>query len=129
MQLKEVTAGLSLWCFKSRRGTIYLIFVPKKLQMPPVEWYHETLKHIGKTRTKETIGQHYEVVRKYICQINKITGQRNYGHLPLVTTKRDNPWSDVHIDMVGPWTIIGTNEEMRRYKRLPIVTPVSNGWK
>lgn len=38
---KEVTTGLSLWHFKPRRGTTYFIFVPKKLQIPLVEWrYH-----------------------------------------------------------------------------------------
>ena len=43
--------------------------------------------------------------------MNKIIGQRNYGHLPLTITKRDNPWSDIHIDILGPWTITVTNEE------------------
>ena len=43
--------------------------------------------------------------------MDKITGQRNYEHIPLTTTKRDNPWSDIHIDIVGPWTITVTNEE------------------
>ena len=61
--------------------------------------------------------------------MNKITGQRNYGHLPLITTKRYNPWSDIHVDMVGPWTITVTNEETgneqkRRAKHLPVTTPV-----
>jgi len=39
--------------------TTYQIFVPAKLQVPPVEWYHETLKQPGKTRTRQTIDQHY----------------------------------------------------------------------
>ena len=121
VQLKEVTAGLSLWHFKPRQGTTYLIYVAKKVQILLVEWYHETLKNPGKSRTKEIISQHYawpnatitinEVVKKYIFQMNKITGQRNYGDLPLITIKEDNPWSDIHVDMVGPWTITMTNKE------------------
>ena len=43
--------------------------------------------------------------------MNKITSQHNYAYLPLTTTKRDNHWSDIHLDMVGPWTITVTNEE------------------
>ena len=63
-----------MWHFKPRQGTTYLIYVPKTLQIPLVEWYHETLKHPDKSRTKYTIYQHYawpnatitinEVVRK-----------------------------------------------------------------
>ena len=74
---KEMTAGLSLWHFKPRRGMTYLIYVSKKLQTPLVEWYNETLKHRCNTRTKGTIGQHYawpdytktieDVVRKCVC--------------------------------------------------------------
>ena len=88
VQLKEVTEGLSLWHFKPRQGTTYQIFVPKILQIPLVEWYHETLKYAGTSQTKDTICQNYawpnatitinEVVRKWCCQMNKITGQRNY---------------------------------------------------
>ena len=48
VQLKEVIEGISLWHFIPRQGTTYLIYVPKKLQIPLVEWYHETLKHPGK---------------------------------------------------------------------------------
>ena len=43
--------------------------------------------------------------------MKKITGQRNYRYLPLTVTRRDNPWADIHVDMVDPWTIILTNEE------------------
>ena len=38
VQLKEVTEGLSMWRFKPRQGTTYLIYVPKKLQIPLIEW-------------------------------------------------------------------------------------------
>ena len=55
----------------------YLIYFPKNLHILLVEWCHETLKHPGKSRTKDIICQHYdwpnltiiinEVVRKYYC--------------------------------------------------------------
>ena len=51
------------------------------------------------------------MVRKCSYQVHKITCQCNYGHLPLTTAKRDNSWSDIHVDMVGPLAIIVTNEE------------------
>ena len=118
---KESAEGLSLWNFTPRQSKTYQIFVPKILQIPLVEWYHDALKHPGTSRTKDTICQHYawpgatktinEVVRKCSCQMNKITGQHNYTHLPFTTNRRDNPWYDIHVDMVGPWTITVTNEE------------------
>ena len=141
---KESAEGLFLWHFKPRQSKTYQIFVPKILQIPLVEWYHDALKHPGTSRTKDTICQHYdwpdatktinEVVRKCSCQMSKITGQRNYGHLPLTTTRRDNPWSNIHVDMVGPWTITVTNEETEkrteeRYKHWHVAAPVLDDWR
>ena len=121
---RESTEGLSLWHYKPCQSKTYQIFVPKILQIPLVEWYHDALKHPGTSRIKDTICHHYawpgatktinEVVRKCSCQMNKITGQRNYGHLPLTTTKRDNPWSYIHVDMMVLWTITVTNEETKK---------------
>ena len=43
-----------------KASTTYQIYVPRKLQVPPVEWYHKALKQPGKTRTRRyTIDQHY----------------------------------------------------------------------
>ena len=35
------------------------IFIPEKLRIPTVEWYHNILCHPGQTRTEETIRQHF----------------------------------------------------------------------
>ena len=42
---KESAEGLSLWHFKPRQSKTYQIFLPKILQIPLVEWYHDALKN------------------------------------------------------------------------------------
>ena len=45
------------------------------------------------------------------CQRNKIRSQRKYGKIPTDDRQRDEPWQDVHVDLVGPWSVDVIHEE------------------
>ena len=39
------------------------------------------------------------------CQRHKITAGKRYGKLPRDNRTRSIPWNDVHVDLIGPWTV------------------------
>jgi len=100
-----------------------------------VSWYHRVTMHSeGTTRLIKTIGRHFfntslrtEVDRQIlpclICQKMK-TGHRQVGLLaprdaPLL------PWTEVHLDSIGPWTIT-VNKQKMTVNALTCIDPVTN---
>jgi hypothetical protein len=88
--------------------------MPKQLQSRVEAWYHEYLAHPGEKRTEETICQwfHWAGLRQDVrtfcktckkCQLSK-KARRKYGHLQTKEAESD-PWTQVHIDLVGPWPV------------------------
>ena len=91
------------------------IVVPTNLQPRILEWYHVMLAHPGEARTLETIRQHFtwktlaKDVRKFVqmcerCQHYK-KQRKSYGILPVKQHDPQQPWIEVHVDLIGPWTI------------------------
>ena len=90
------------------------IFIPKNLRRRTLQWFHHWLCHPGETRLEQTIPQTMtwpklrQEVRTYVrtchrCQMSK-RNKRNYGHLPPKTAHKI-PWSEVHCDTVGPYSV------------------------
>jgi transposase InsO family protein len=108
------------------------IVVPRSLQDKIIEWYHTNLAHPGETRTFKTIEQHFtwstlqQDVQKYVstcprCQHYK-KQRKNYGYLPVKTHQDIKPWSEVHVDLIGPWIIpqkpkVQTNKKQKQDKK------------
>jgi transposase InsO family protein len=102
----------------NRSPLIYLngkIVVPKSLQRRIIDWYHTMLAHPGETRTLKTISQHFvwqslhRDVQKFVstcatCQHYK-RQRKNYGHVPVKQHQELEPWTEVHVDLIGPWII------------------------
>jgi transposase InsO family protein len=40
-----------------------------------------------------------------VCQEIKITATKKYGKIPLPRSPDTKPWEEVHVDMIGPWTV------------------------
>jgi transposase InsO family protein len=40
-----------------------------------------------------------------LCQQYKITATKKYGKIPLPKPPAIKPWEEVHVDMIGPWTV------------------------
>ena len=108
------------------------IALSSSLMQPTIQWYHETLGHCGINRLYESIKQHFYVpslkqkCEMYRCenyQKNKLIGA-GYGLLP----PREAPivpWSEVMVDLIGPWRI-QTNDEDIYFNKLTYIDPVTN---
>ncbi len=92
------------------------IYVPAELRAPILHWYHDCLQHPGVRRMQATIKEHLywpgidQAVATYVktcavCQEYKITATKKYGKIPLPRSITIKPWEEVHVDMIGPWTV------------------------
>jgi hypothetical protein len=109
--------------------------MPKELHLCVVAWYHEYLAHPGEKQTEEIICQwfHWTCLRQDVrtfcntckkCQLSKKV-RRKYGHLQTKEAESD-PWTQVHIDLVGPWPV-GTPSGTRCLSALTCIDPAT-GW-
>ena len=108
------------------------IALPSQLINPTIQWYHETLGHCGINRLYESIRQHFhvpglrqkcEAYKCTVCQKNKLLGP-GYGMLPPREAPLA-PWSEVMIDLIGPWKIQINNEDVY-FNALTCIDPVTN---
>jgi len=89
------------------------ICLPNSLIPITIEYYHRLLHHPGATRLYESIANHFYFtsirntinVFKKSCEIcQRVKGPfPRLGHLPVKKGEM-NPWEEVQIDLVGPWT-------------------------
>jgi len=91
-----------------------------------VEWYHKNLQHRGDKLMQHTIGTNFcwpgwtaqipQCVKQCtLCQEYKITGQKNYGKIPIQEEKEDiKPWSSVHLDTASKWKIQFQHRKCRK---------------
>ena len=110
----ELGHDLVVCCYIAAPNQPWRIYLPDELLQPAVQWYHQTLGHLGQRRLEDTIKIHLynsklkDVVEQVVapcveCQKNKTFG-RGYGN----TAPREvsaHPWREVHVDLIGPWTL------------------------
>ena len=108
------------------------IALPTQLIDPTIRWYHETLGHCGINRLYDSIRSHFYVpglrqkcddYRCEVCQRNKLIGP-GYGYLPPREAPL-TPWSEVMVDLIGPWKITMNNEDVF-FNALTCIDPVTN---
>jgi hypothetical protein len=87
-----------------------------------LDWYHEYLCHPGGNRLAQTLKQvcHWQGMTSQsldyckkcsVCQKFKKRSKR-YGHVPPKNVSDETePWSNIHIDLVGPYTIEAKQEQ------------------
>ena len=91
------------------------IYVPSALRKRTLEWYHYYLNHPGGERLYKTLnrvcywkGMTYQVTRFCErcpdCQKHK-PRKRKYGQLPPKNVGELVPWSTVHVNLIGPYSI------------------------
>jgi transposase InsO family protein len=92
------------------------VYVPRPIREKILHWYHDCLQHPGVRRMQATIKEHLywpridQDIQTYvkncsICQTYKITAVKKYGKIPLPRSPTIKPWEEVHVDMIGPWTV------------------------
>ena len=80
-----------------------------------LNWYHHYLSHTEYTRLAKTVQQSccwpglladcIKLVSKCAtCKKFKKTNKPKYGKLP-VKTAEVTPWAEVHVDLIGPYTV------------------------
>ena len=108
------------------------IALPSQLNDDTIQWYHETLGHCGTNRLYESIRQHFYILglrqkcdsyHCEVCQKNKLIGP-GYGLLPPREAPL-TPWSEVMVDLIGPWKIKVNNEDIY-FSTLTCIDPVTN---
>ncbi|KAH9102798.1 hypothetical protein AeMF1_020706 [Aphanomyces euteiches] len=88
------------------------VVVPDALQLPAMQFYHQSLLHPGATRMSATMkamfawaGMDKDITKFvkncHICQVWK-TNNKKYGQLPPKLHSA-LPWTDVHVDLIGPY--------------------------
>ena len=91
------------------------IYVPQPLRERMLNWYHHYLSHPGATRLAKTVQQSCDwpglvadcvklVSKCATCKKFKKTNKPKYGKLP-VKTAEVTPWAEVHVDLIGPYTV------------------------
>ena len=121
------------------------IYVPKTLRKRTLEWYHYFLNHPGGDRLYNTINrvcywkgmatQANNFCQKCKgCQLHK-PRKRKYGQLPPKNVGELTPWSTVHIDLIGPYTVTtqqnqpgGTSQEVELHLTCMTMLDPATGW-
>jgi len=78
-----------------------------------VQWYHIVTGHPGSKTLRLTMKQkyHHPNMRRYIdnfsctdCQKHKLD-DKGYGMLPVRDLKKEQPFEEVAVDLIGPWKV------------------------
>ena len=112
----------------------FRILVPDNVLPQLVAWYHTVLGHAGEVNMYRTIGNVYyhrnleREIRDQVqvcsaCQQFKLPG-RGFGHL-APREAYYQPWYEVAIDSIGPWTVRIGNQEVKFYATT-IIDTVTN---
>ena len=134
---KMTLGGYSIICFydKPDDDSSWSIVLPDQMLKPLIDWYHKITVHsTGMDRLEALIRRNFwhprirENVREIIsnCQIcpQVRLAAKPYGEL----APRDAPiapWSEVHVDFIGPWNI-KINDITLEFNALTCIDPVTN---
>lgn len=100
-----------------------------------VAFYHKVLGHPGAVRLERAIRQYFEhrylhdTVIEFVktceaCQKCKIV-RTHYGEMPERLADFV-PWSDIAVDLIGPWKIRDKNGDIHEFLALTIIDVVTN---
>ena len=127
--------GVPVICYQQNpqlEANEWKICIPTGLLDDMIKWFHLVLGHGGKTRVYDSIRRafHHPLLKHRVdtlqcstCQQHKLPGTP-YGELP----PREAilmPWEEVHVDLIGPWTLQVGNAEVE-FSALTCIDPVTN---
>jgi len=128
----EMFNGVEMIC--RRVENQWKIVLPQALVLPAIKWYHVVLGHCGVNRLVDTLRTHFWIpnlksqVADFVgkcdaCQRNKFQGP-GYGKVPP-RNQVAQPWEEVAVDLVGPWTVELPLGEIRLHA-LTMIDTVTN---
>ena len=131
--------GVELITYKGK------IYVPLALRHSTIEWYHYFMNHPGRERLYKTLATicYWKGIstqcntycrRCHVCQKFK-SQKRKYGHLPPRNVEPQVPWNTVHVDLVGPYSLMAKQSQPQgdiknvelRLTCMTMIDPVT-GW-
>ncbi len=126
--------NIHIIAFQAEADAMPKIVIPHGLLLETVIWYHLTLHHPGMTRLYETITTFFynPQLKSTIADVTKRcdTCQRNeqqhrgYGKLPPKVATFE-PWSNVAVDLIGPWKV-ESNNIVTNFSALTIIDTDTN---
>jgi len=108
------------------------VALARSILKPTIQWFHHVLNHPGSKRLRMTMQTRYyhPELRRYIdkhvcdtCQRHKLEGP-GYGLLPQRDLK-EQPFEEVAVDLIGPWSIEVANEKLT-FNALTCIDTVTN---
>jgi len=114
--------GHNIVCYTrigDNHDTQWKIALPRNMIPQTLTFFHEVLGHPGARRLRDTLKARYfhPELRKFceqyhcdICQREKLPGP-GYGFLPERELNAE-PWSEVAVDLIGPWKIDVNGQEL-----------------
>ena len=124
----------NVWCYNPANAVRWKIYLPDALLVRAVRWYHLSLSHIGTSRLTDTMSMTFyhpklrdtvEAVLKPCDECQRFKNvQRGHGH----TAPREArllPWSDIAVDLIGPWKLTIGNRTVE-FRALTIIDLVTN---
>jgi len=131
--------GIDLICFDmaNTRGSMsgLRIMLPDDMVDKLVQWHHLSLCHsLGATRLTDTVANYFhhpqlaKRVRQIVygcpeCQQHKVVSERCGESPPREAPLL--PWSEVHVDRVGPWEV-GLLGNKFYFNALTVIDPATN---
>ena len=99
-----------------------------------IQWYHNVLLHVGSDHLSSSIATHFfhpdldSRVKTFVstcsdCQMYKHPGH-GYGHLAPCEALFQ-PFTEIAVDMIGPWKVC-INNELMIFHALTIIDTVLN---
>ena len=115
-----------------------MVIPSTEMQTKTLEWYHHYLQHPGDVRMTETLvavmyWNHMRTeITKFVktcdrCQKGK-SAKRKYGLLPPKIAVLE-PWNQVCVDLIGPYTIKAKDKTIMDFMCLTIIDPATSWFK
>lgn len=106
--------GSDLICRRASDGT-WKIVIPDSKVEAIIEWYHAMTSHGGQTRVRATIEAFFyypnlrDKIQEHISTCDACQRFKEPGRIAGEAPPRNEtaiPWSDVAVDLIGPWRIV-----------------------
>jgi hypothetical protein len=133
--LADIGDGKFMIVFKAQPDDQARICIPDSMLETMVSFYHQVLGHAGSSRIYQTMTKHFkhdkinEVAKRLTSTCDPCQRHKNstleYGKLPP-RIANDVPWSDIAVDLIGPWTIRDQHGMDATFMALTIIDTVSN---
>ena len=123
-----------VWCYTAEPNKPWRIYLPDAILLRAIQWYHFALSHIGQSRLTDTMSLIYynpklrSTVEAALSKCKPCQEYKNVqrGHGELAPREAALlPWSDIAVDLIGPWTLQVSNQKVT-FNALTIIDLVTN---